>query len=260
VGRPQAQAAARSHASGRVDAVDVQPQQPNDVWATDFKGQFRLGNGQLCYPLTATDLSSRYVLSCEALESVQGVPVWPIFERLFTEHGVPRIIRTDNGAPFATRGLAGLSRLSANWLRLGIRHERIDPDHPQQNGSHERMHRTLNVDEFNTERPHEALGLQCPAAVYRPSTRHYEGLPPPTYPLHDEVRRVYTRGGVPMPDDAWCYLTLALVGHYVGLREVDDGRWLISFVGLDLGYYDEHEKTFTEMNANFNEGSPISPL
>jgi transposase InsO family protein len=259
----------------------TQPREPNDVWATDFKGQFRLGNGQLCYPLTATDLSSRFVLACEALESVKGAPVWPVFERLFSEYGVPRIIRTDNGAPFATRGLAGLSRLSANWLRIGIRHERIEPGQPQQNGSHERMHRTLKrettrpakanllqqqerfdrfVDEFNNDRPHESLDMQCPAALYQPSCRRYEGLPPPSYPLHDDVRRVDARGGIRMANNAHCYLTHALVGQYVGLREVNDGRWLISFVGLDLGYYDERDKVFSEMDGNFNEGSPISPL
>jgi transposase InsO family protein len=259
----------------------TQPKEPNDVWATDFKGQFRLGNGQLCYPLTATDLCSRYVLSCEALESTQGAPVWPIFERLFGEYGVPRIIRSDNGAPFASRGLAGLTQLSVKWLQLGIKHERIEPGEPQQNGSHERMHRTLKqettrpakanllqqqerfdafIDEFNQERPHQALAMQRPADIYRPSLRRYDGLPDMHYPLHDDVRRVESHGILKMPDNRWCHLSLALIGRDVGLREVEDGRWLITFASLDLGYYDEREKVFTEMDDNFNEGSPISPL
>lgn len=259
----------------------TQPQQPNDVWATDFKGQFRLGNGQLCYPLTVTDLNSRYVLGCEALENTQGAPVWPIFERLFGEYGVPNIFRTDNGAPFASRGLAGLSQLSVKWLQLGITHERIEPGEPQQNGSHERMHRTLKqettrpakanllqqqerfdafVEEFNHERPHQALAMQRPADIYRPSPRRYDGLPELDYPLHDEVRRVDNRGVADMPGNRACYLSQALVGCHVGLREVEDGRWLVTFASLDLGYYDEREKAFAEMDGNFNEGSPISPL
>ena len=257
------------------------PDAPNDVWATDFKGQFRLGNGRLCYPLTATDLRSRYVLACEGLESTEGGPVWPIFERLFTEYGLPRIIRTDNGAPFASRGLAGLSRLSAKWLQLGITHERITPGEPQQNGSHERMHRTLKqettrpakvnllqqqerfdafVDEFNHQRPHQAIAMQCPASIYQPSPRRYDRLRELDYPLHDDVCRVDARAIIKMPDGDDCYLTHALVGQNVGIREVEDGRWLITFAGLDLGHYDERDRAFTEMKSNFNEDSPISPL
>jgi transposase InsO family protein len=259
----------------------TQPKEPNDVWATDFKGEFRLGNGSLCYPLTATDLSSRYVLACDGLESTKGAPVWPIFERMFREYGLPRIIRSDNGAPFATRGLAGLSQLSAKWRLLGIAHERIEPGEPQQNGSHERMHRTLKqettrpakanllqqqerfedfIDEFNRVRPHEALAMQRPADRYRPSPRRYDGLPEPEYPLHDDVRRVSQGALIKMPDGVPCYLTHALEGQLVGIREVADGRWLIAFADLDLGYYDERDKAFTEMEPNFNNAEPISPL
>jgi len=235
----------------------TQPKEPNDVWATDFKGQFRLGNGTLCYPLTATDLNSRYVLACDGLESTEGAPVWPIFERLFSQYGLPRIIRSDNGPPFATRGLAGLSQLSVRWLMLGISHERIEPGQPQQNGSHERMHRTLKqettrpakrnllqqqerfdefIAEFNDQRPHQAIDMKCPADVYRLSPRRYQGLPELTYPLDDDVRRVDARAVIKMPDGVQCYLTHALVGQTVGIREVDDGRWLINFAGLNLGY------------------------
>lgn len=207
--------------------------------------------------------------------------MWPIFERLFTEYGLPLIIRSDNGAPFASRGLAGLTQLSVKWLLLGIAHERIEPGQPQQNGSHERMHRTLKqettrpakanllqqqerfdefVDEFNHERPHEALEMQCPATIYRSSSRRYEGLPEPEYPLHDDVVRVDARALIKLPDGVQCYLTHALVGQHVGIREVDDGRWLITFASLNLGYYDERDKAFTETEANFNNPSPISPL
>jgi transposase InsO family protein len=254
---------------------------PNDVWATDFKGQFRLGNGTLCYPLTATDLSSRFILGCEGLESTEGDPAWPIFERMFREYGLPRIIRTDNGAPFASRGLAGLSRLSVRWLLLGIVHERIEPGHPEQNGSHERMHRTLKqettrpakanliqqqerfdlfVDEFNRERPHEAIAMQRPADRYQRSERHYTGLPEPDYPLADDVRTVGANASIFMPDGNRCHLTHALVGQRVGIREVTDGKWLITFAGLNLGHYDERDKSFTEMEPNSNNTSPISPL
>lgn len=255
------------------------PKEPNDVWATDFKGQFRLGNGTLCYPLTATDLTSRFILGCDALEGTDGNPVWHIFDRLFREYGLPQLIRTDNGPPFASRGLAGLSKLSVKWLRLGIGHERIKPGCPQQNGRHERMHRTLKqettrpargnlfqqqerfddfVVEFNHQRPHQALGLRTPAMVYRCSERTYNGLPELEYPLADEVRRVHSAGFVQTPDGGRCCLTQALIGEEVGFREVDDGRWLVTFAALDLGHYDERDKTFEPMEAKSNKPSPIS--
>jgi len=241
------------------------PAEPNDVWATDFKGQFKLGNGSLCYPLTVTDLRSRYILDCDALEGTKGGPVWLAFERLFREHGLPRIIRSDNGPPFATCGLLGLTRLSVKWLQLGIVHERIEPGCPQQNGSHERMHRTLKQEttrparrnlfqqqerfdefivEFNQRRPHQALYQKTPASVYRPSERSYRGLPELDYPLSDEIRRVSVAGAIQMPDRHTCYLTQALVGEHVGLREVDDGRWLLTFSTTNLGHYNERDKSF----------------
>jgi transposase InsO family protein len=254
--------------------------EPNDVWATDFKGQFRLGNRSLCYPLTATDLASRFILVCDALESTKAEPVWFVFERMFEEYGLPSVIRTDNGVPFASRGLAGLTKLSAKWLRLSIRHERIEPGQPQQNGQHERMHRTLKqettrpakgnllqqqerfdafVEEFNEIRPHHALDMKCPATIYRPSERRYQGLPDVHYPLADDVRRVFAPGGILMPDSTRCFLSQALVGEEVGLREVEDGRWLITYATLDLGYYDERVKAFEPIEeAKSNERSPIS--
>jgi putative transposase len=256
------------------------PTGPNDIWATDFKGQFRLGNGTLCYPLTATDLTSRFILACDALEGTDGDPVWHAFDQMFREYGLPRAIRTDNGPPFASRGLAGLSRLSVRWARLGIQHERIEPGCPQQNGQHERMHRTLKqettsparknllqqqerfdefVEEFNHQRPHQALGQKPPATVYRRSERSYWGLPVLEYPLAHEVRTVRGTGAIHMPDGHHCHITQSLVGQDVGLREVDDGRWLVTFASIDLGHYDERDKSFVPMEAKSNKPSPIRP-
>lgn len=256
------------------------PAAPNDVWATDFKGQFRLGNRLLCYPLTATDLASRFILGCDALEGTDGDPVWHAFDRMFREYGLPGAIRTDNGPPFASRGLAGLSRLSVRWVRLGIRHERIEPGCPQQNGQHERMHRTLKqettrpakrnllqqqerfddfVDEFNHRRPHQALDQKTPATLYQPSARSYDGLPDLEYPLADEVRTVKGTGAIHMPDGQHCHITQSLVGQELGLREVDDGCWLVSFASLDLGTYRERDKTFVPMEAKSIKPSPIRP-
>ena len=172
---------------------------PNDLWCADFKGEFKLGNGRYCYPLTVTDHASRFLLLCEALDSTREDPAITAFERLFRERGLPLAIRSDNGVPFASpNALFNLSKLSVWWLRLGIATERIKPGHPQQNGRHERMHLTLKkettrppgfnslqqqqrfdafVREFNSERPHEALDMKCPAELYTASTRTYAGLP-----------------------------------------------------------------------------------
>src|SRR6202040_102161 len=172
---------------------------PNELWCTDFKGEFKLGNGQYCYPLTVTGQASRKLLLVEALQSTKEGPVLEAFRRLFLDYGLPSAIRSDNGLPFASpNGLYNLSRLSVWWLRLGIAIERIKPGHPQQNGRHERMHLTLKkeatrppglnslqqqarfdafVREFNAERPHEALAMRCPAEFYTASPRPYDGLP-----------------------------------------------------------------------------------
>jgi transposase InsO family protein len=180
---------------------------PNDLWCTDFKGEFKLGNGRYCYPLTVSDHASRFLLLCEALDSTREEPAITAFERLFRERGLPLAIRSDNGVPFASpNALFNLSKLSVWWLRLGIAIERIKPGHPQQNGRHERMHLTLKKEatrppgfnslqqqarfdafmhEFNAERPHEAIDMRCPAELYTASARPYSGLPDLTYPFHD---------------------------------------------------------------------------
>src|SRR4029077_16480370 len=180
---------------------------PNNLWCADFKGEFKLGNGRYCYPLTVTDHASRFLLLCEALESTREQLAFTAFERLFHERGLPFAIRSDNGVPLASpNALFNLPKLSVWWLRLGISIERIKPGRPQQNGRHERMHLTLKkeatrppgmnslqqqgrfdafIHEFNTERPHEALAMKMPAEAYATSPRPYRGLPDLTYPLHD---------------------------------------------------------------------------
>src|ERR1700739_3963192 len=189
-GRPRRRASGTELSTGAI---------PNDLWCVDFKGEFKLGNGRYCYPLTVTDHASRYLLLCEALESTPAHPTLTSFEQLFQERGLPQAIRSDNGVPFASpNALFNLSKLSVWWLRLGISIERIKPGHPQQNGRHERMHLTLKkeatrppgdnslqqqerfddfVQEFNIERPHEALAMKCPAEIYSASSRPYSGLP-----------------------------------------------------------------------------------
>lgn len=242
-------------------------QRPNDVWAADYKGQFRLGNREYCYPLTASDLHSRLLLAVEALDGTDEEQARAVFEEVFKVYGLPLVIRTDNGTPFASAGaLAGLTRLSALWLRLGIRHERTEPAHPEQNGCHERMHRTLKAEttrpagsnlmqqqerfdefrqEFNEKRPHEALEMKRPSEVYQPSDRPFiQPLPGLNYPLHDDVLTVGRGGHIRLPRGRKIFLSYALVDQPVGLREQDDGRWLVTFASLDLGNYDPRVGTF----------------
>jgi transposase InsO family protein len=253
--------------------------QSNDLWCTDFKGEFTLGNGRYCYPLTVSDQASRYLLACEALESTKEVPVIEAFVRLFGERGLPAAIRSDNGLPFASpNGLYNLSRLSVWWLRLGIQIERIKPGHPQQNGRHERMHLTLKkeatrppgmnilqqqakfdafVNEFNTERPHEALEMKCPAEFYTPSSKAYDGLPEVAYPFHDKDILVTACGRICMHRKK-VNISTVLAGQRLGIKEVDDGIWLVSFMHYDLGYIDLEQKTLQTIDNPF--GPRLSPM
>jgi transposase InsO family protein len=239
---------------------------PNDVWCVDYKGQFRLGNGRYCYPLTVTDQFSRYILSCDAMAAIDEDQAREAMTAIFREHGLPSYMRSDNGAPFASSGLAGLTKLSVFWMRLGITPERTRPAHPQDNGRHERMHRTLKrettrpprtnllqqqevfdsfVLRFNTERPHEALGMKRPAEVYAPSPRTLPPrVPEPTYPTHDDAVMVNSSGCIWISGRGTLYVSSALVGQLVGIREEDDGRWLFTFMEIDLGHFETDNNTF----------------
>lgn len=235
---------------------------PNGVWATDFKGQFRLGDGRYCYPLTVTDSSSRYLLCCRCKDSTRGKPVQDAFVRLFQVFGVPEKIRSDNGSPFASRGNGRLTKLSVFWLDQGIALQRITPGRPQENGRHERMHLTLKREttmpsaatmrsqqhrfdvfrhQFNEERPHEALGQTCPSEHYVPSSRVYNRRPAAAeYPGHYEVRSVRTDGRIKFHGQ-FVYVSEALVGRRVGLIEIDDGLWNVSYRSQPLGTLNQRE-------------------
>lgn len=253
------------------------------AWCTDYKGEFLLGNHRYCYPLTVTDHASRFVLLCEAMESIKEEQAFPAFERLFQERGLPQAIRSDNGVPFASpNGLFNLSKLSVWWLRLGITIERIKPGHPQQNGRHERMHLTLKkeatrpaganlfqqqgkfdafVEEFNTERPHEAIGMKFPAEIYTPSTRPYQGILEPHYPFHDRTVMVTSCGRLCLFRKK-INLSCCLAGQAVGIKEVDEGIWLVSFMDYDLGYIDLEARTLQPLPNPFGprwaEGTPLN--
>ena len=236
---------------------------PNAVWSADFKGWFVTGDGTRCDPLTITDNYSRYLFRCQTLRPTGYSAVQPVFEAAFREYGLPIAIRTDNGPPFATTTVGSLSRLSIWWLKLGIIPERIEPGKPAQNGRHERMHRTLKRDtasppkqtwraqqkafdhfrdEYNRERPHEAINMQTPADLYGPSDRPYPLiLPEMTYPDDMILRSVKSQG-----DISWkarhVYLSDTLAGEIVGLRQIDDRIWNIYFGSIRLAQLDSYEK------------------
>jgi transposase InsO family protein len=244
---------------------------PNDTWCIDYKGQFRLGDKSYCYPLTITDQFSRFIVCCEGMGAISDEAAREECLEAFCRHGLPNVMRSDNGVPFASTGLAGLTKLSVLWLRLGIRLERIRPASPQENGRHERMHRTLKqettrparanllqqqecfdefVEQFNNERPHEALGMKRPAEVYVSSTRQCPAtLPELDYLGHDDVRRVRASGLLHLAGRKQIHLTSALAGEYVGIREDDEveDRWLVTFANLDLGYVEPGSNHFTPL-------------
>ena len=233
----------------------------NTVWTADFKGQFKTLDGKYCYPLTIADGYSRYLFSCKGMLSPSYKPVKSVFKQLFEEYGLPKYIRTDNGNPFASIALGRLSRLSVWWIRLGILPELIEPGCPQQNGRHERMHRTLKcettippgknlsqqqikfdafISEYNHERPHESLDMKTPAEVYTYSPRPMpDKLPQIEYPAHFEVRRVSKNAGMRWYTNRFC-VSNVLGGEYVGLEEVDNGIWNVYFGPVWLGRL--HEK------------------
>jgi transposase InsO family protein len=236
---------------------------PNEIWCADYKGEFKTTDGRYCYPLTVTDGYSRFLLACQGRSSTAHEGAKPVFRRLFREYGLPQVIRTDNGVPFATTALGRLSRLSVWWVRLGIYPELIEPGHPEQNGRHERMHRTLKQHtarppastgraqqrrfdrfrrEYNTERPHEALNQLTPESLYERSRRPLpRRLPELAYPAHFEVRLVSRNGGIRWSGD-WINVSHVLGEEYVGLEEVGDGIWDVYFGPLRLGQMDERTR------------------
>jgi putative transposase len=255
------------------------PTDPNALWCADYKGEFMLGNRQYCYPLTVTDFASRYLLTCEALSTTQEKFAFTVFERAFKEFGLPSAIRTDNGLPFASgHALYGLSKLSVWWLRLGIQLERIKPGHPQQNGRHERMHLTLKkeatkpaganvlqqqarfdafVEQYNQERPHQALGMKVPADLYSRSPRVYRGLEKLSYPFHDSTLTVTHCGRI-------CFksrkvnLSQVFAGQNVGVTQVGDRIWLVTFMQYDLGYFDDETCRLEPIDNPF--GPKVLPM
>jgi putative transposase len=252
----------RRRASSHPGVVPIRTTAPNDLWTADFKGQFKTRDGVYCYPLTIADQHTRFLLRVQGLLSVRVAGARPVFERAFREYGLPRAIRTDNGVPFANTGLHGLTQLSVWWMRLGITHQRIHPASPQENGAHERMHRTLKAattrppardllqqqrafrafqHEYNDERPHAALGGMTPGSRYTASPRSYPPtLPPLEYPGHFTVKRV-TNAGTIRFQDRLLFLANALKQHHVGLEETDDGIWSLYLGPVLLGRIDERE-------------------
>ncbi len=234
----------------------------NQVWCADFKGHFRTGDGSRCNPLTISDYASRYLLCCRHLERMSYEQVRIRFERIFREYGLPEVIRTDNGTPFASRGLGGLSRLSYWWIRLGIHPERIEPGHPEQNGRHERMHKTLKEHtakpparslrkqqrrfnefcvEYNEHRPHEALEMRTPSQCYSSSIRQFPSrLPQVIYPDHMQAKRVYQHGDI-MYKGKRLFATESLRGEYVGIEQTDEDMSLLWYCSYLLGQIDHRQ-------------------
>jgi len=244
------------------------PNEPNATWTADFKGQFRTKDSYLCYPLTIKDGYTRFLLDCRGMLSLDLAVTIKRFRHLFREHGLPQRIRTDNGNPFASTAIAGLSQLSVWWIELGIRPERIEPGSPQQNGRHERFHRTLNEATasppasdlkaqqlrfnhfrriYNDERPHEALNLETPSSVYAPSPRAYLDRPPPLeYPGHYELRLVAGDSTLRWKSRK-VFVSKLLERKVVGLEQVGDGLWAVYYGPVRLGWLDEADSRIMDV-------------
>ncbi len=237
----------------------IEPQAPNELWTIDFKGQFQLGNRRWCFPLTLVDDYSRYVLCCDGVSKVSREQILPSLRKAFRRYGLPQYIRSDNGPPFATNGVVGLSKLGVWWTKLGIRQERIHPGKPQQNGRHERMHRTLKQEalaviqadmpqqqralnrwrkNFNEIRPHQALDNRPPTQLYQPSARAYRQPPAEvSYPSDYAVRKVRKQGSFKWHSKL-LFISEALIGEPLGLKQIDDHRWHIYFIDLKIAMMD----------------------
>jgi transposase InsO family protein len=241
---------------------------PNDTWSIDYKGQFRTGDGKLCYPLTISDNYSRYLLACRGLNHPNYDSSRRWLERTFQEYGLPRTIKSDNGQPFASTGLGGISRLSAWLIKLWVVPERIAPSHPEQNGRHERMHRTLKEAvckpprsclaaqqrafdsfraEYNEERPHETLGMKTPASFYEPSRRQFPTkIPTVEYDSWLEVRGILPNGCIKWKGEE-IYISQALAGERVGLKQTESA-WEVMFSFYPLGILSEKNKKVLPMS------------
>jgi transposase InsO family protein len=247
----------RRRAPPRLGELTV-PQYANHVWGIDHKGWIRLGDGSRVEPFTMTDGFSRYLIGVAATSSTRQAECQPPLERAFQEYGLPEVIRSDNGPPFASTGTTGLTAMSVWWIKLGIRHERIDPGHPQQNGRHERFHFTLLeamrppppnrtaqarrfaafARDYNEERPHEALGQRPPASVYQCSSRSMPTrLPEPDYPAEAAVRRVRSNGEIKWRGDL-IHICTSLIGETIAIEETEDGHWRVHFFDVPIGIID----------------------
>ena len=262
----------------RLAALTV-PHRANHVWRVDHKGWMRLGDGGRVEPLTITDGFSRYLIRVAATGSTAQHEARPLFEQAFGDYGLPEVIRSDNGAPFASTGTTGLTQLSAWWIKLGIRHERIDPGQPQQNGGHERFHLTLLeamrpaaadraeqerrfacfTRDYNEERPHEALGQTTPSKAYRPSPRSMPTrLPEPDYPAEAAVRKVRSTGEIKWKGDL-IHVSSALVGEAVAIEETEAGEWHLRFFDTTLGRIDQRQRKLRPIPAQSHPGRQTNP-
>lgn len=263
----------------RLDELTT-PLHCNHLWRVDHKGWIRLGDGARVEPLTMTDGFSRYLIGVSATGGTTLAETKPLFELAFAKFGLPETIRSDNGSPFASSGPTGLTELSAWWIKLGIRHERIDPGHPQQNGGHERFHRTLLeamrpqaqdraeqerrfeafIRDYNEERPHEALGQKPPASLYRPSSRRLpDRLPEPDYPQEMAVRKVRSNGEIKWRGDL-VHVSSALIGEAVAVEEGEAGEWILRFFDRKLGTIDQKTRKLRPIMPKGRTTEALPPL
>jgi transposase InsO family protein len=225
---------------------------PNDLWTIDFKGEFSTLDGVRCYPLTIADAHTRFLLAVDALPSTAHAGAQVVVERVFREYGLPAVIRSDNGGPFATKAIAGLSRLNVWWTQLGIKQdgmhltlkqETVVPPAPDAQAQQERFDAFRG--EFDFERPHEALEMQTPGSLYTRSARELpDRLPEPEYPAHCVIRQVRANGILYFRDRS-IFLSELLIGQLIALEEIADGVWSIYFYDLLLARLDERTWTMS---------------
>ncbi len=248
---------------------------PNEVWSIDFKGHFWTKDGKVCHPLTITDNNSRYLLLCRGLSRTSYMEVRPWIEWTFRKYGLPKAIRTDNGSPFASVGIGGFSQLGVWFIKLGIVQERIDTGHPEQNGRHERMHRSLKeatakppqanmllqqqafdafVEEYNQERPHEALNMQTPASIYTPSLITFPQVLPKILYNHGDVVRTVKYNGQIRWNGRFIYVSEALTCEPLAFRQIDDTLWEVRFSTILLGFFDTSTYTLTRFQIASKRG------